>query len=439
MKAPRTRYPVKSGLVKVALIGAGGMGEGVINILKEFPDVRIVAVADPAACYQDWGYYKRPLGRLPVKQRLEEYYRAKRPNYHCAAYADFREMLDKEDIDAVVCATPDFSHAYISIYCMRHGKHVYCEKPLTHNIREARLVARVARETGLATQMGNLGHARDGMRETCELLWKGAIGIVREVHAWVNTRRWFRDMTEMPTAQEPVPAGLDWDLWLGPRPFRPYNSAFHPVRWRDFWTYGLGSIGDFVCHDLDLACWALKLDGPEYIEAFQAGKNAPELTPHAVICHYNFPRRGPHSPVKVHWYDGGLRPATPDAWPKDRPWPGRGSMFVGDKGILMAPDLGGTPFLLPEKRDKAVKRPAPIIPRSPGHHREWIDACKGGPAPGAHFGYSAKLTELALLGVLAMRMDKPIRWDNKAMKAIDLPEADAIINGEPYREGWEIE
>lgn len=436
----KTTRPVRDGVVKVALVGAGGMGMGVLNNLMPFADVKVVAIADPIAQYQDDFFYKKPLGRLNVKAAVEKFYREKDPSYSCPDYEDFRVMLAKHpEIDAVVCATPDFSHAYVSIYAMRQGKHVYCEKPLAHSIREVRLMAQVAAEMGVATQMGNLGHAREGMRQACEWLWDGAIGPVSEAHAWVPAARWHKWMVTSPKDEPPMPEGVNWDLWLGPREPRPYHPVYTPVRWRDFWTFGLGAIGDFVCHDMDVICWALDLVAPTTVEAFQGGFTSPELTPHSEVCHYEFGRRGRKPPVKVTWYDGGMRPPTPDCWPAGMEWPRRGCYFVGPKGLLVCPGLGQTPFLLPDKLDKSYKRPEPTLPRSPGHHREWIDACKGGAPAGTEFGYAARLTELALLGVLAIRSGKKIYWDAEGMCAKGLPEADAIINGEPYRAGWELE
>lgn len=434
-----TKFPVKNDIVNVALVGAGGMGQGVIRKLMELPDVRIVAIADPFKAYQDDFYYKRPLGRVPVMEEVNKLQAEKFPGFQCREFEDFRVMLDKmPEIDAVVCATPDHLHAYVSIYSMRKGKHVYCEKPLAHNIREVRMMAQVAAETGVATQMGNIGHARDGMRQACEWIWDGAIGPVHEAHAWVRATRWNKNMITPPTDTPPVPENANWDMWIGPRQFHPYHPTIAPVRWRDYWNFGLGAIGDFVCHDMDVICWALKLNAPSKIEAFQADMTSPEIIPHGEICHFFFKKRGRMPSVKVTWWDGGLRPETPEIWPENVPWPNRGCYFVGEKGLLVCPGLGETPFLLPEKLQKSYTQPAPSIPRSPGHHREWIDACKGGPAAGAEFGYSAKLTEIALTGVLALRTGKKIIWDAKNMKAVGLPEADEIINGQPYREGWEM-
>ncbi len=435
----RVTRALPSDTVNVAIVGAGGMGRGVATELMKLPDVRIIAVADPAEAYQDDFFYKCPVGRLPLKAEIEKHYGATLPGFRCAEYEDFRVMLARETaIDAIVCATPDHLHAYVSVVAMRQGKHVYCEKPMAHNLREARLMARVAAEMGVATQMGNLGHARDGVRQACEWLWDGAIGPVREAHAWVGAARWHKGMTAVPTETPPVPAGFNWDLWLGPRPVRAYHPAYVPVRWRDFWTFGLGASGDFVCHDLDTACWALNLHDPISVEAFAAGQTSPELTPHGEMCHFEFGRRGRQVPVRATWYDGGLQPPTPDGWPSTEPMPGRGSLFVGDRGILVCPGLGATPRLFPQALMDSYTPPPASIPRSPGHHREWIDACKGGPPAGTEFSYGCRLTELALLGVLALRTRKKILWDAANLKAIGFPEADAIIQGEPYRQGWEL-
>ncbi|MBN2449800.1 MAG: Gfo/Idh/MocA family oxidoreductase [Lentisphaeria bacterium] len=425
--------------VNVAIVGAGGMGRGVARNLMALPDVRIVAVADPAESYRDDFFYKSLVGRLPLKAEIEQHYGALVPGFACAEFADFRVMLERmPEIDAVVCATPDHLHAYVSVYAMRLGKHVYCEKPLAHNIREVRLMARVAGECGVATQMGNIGHAREGMRETCEWLWAGAIGTVREAHAWVGASRWNKGMTEPPVEGPAAPAGLDWDLWLGPRPYHPYHPACFPVKWRDFWTFGLGGIGDFVCHDLDVACWALDLGGPVSVEAFAAGRTHPDLTPHAEVCYYDFGARGNRGPVQVTWYDGGMRPRTPAGWPAGEPLPGRGIFFAGDEGVLISPGLGASPRLLPAGHMEGFVPPPASLPRSPGHHREWIDACKGGPAAGSDFAYSARLTEIALLGVLSLRLGRRIVWDWDALAAEGLPEAETVIRGEPYRSGWEL-
>ena len=436
------RFVAPSEKVNVALVGAGGQGRMNLQSLFTLPDVQVIAVADAAETFslEDF-YYRGHGGRAPTKALIEKTYGERTPNFQCAVYEDFRHLLEKEkSVDAILCATPDHLHAYISVLSMRSGRHVYCEKPLTHNVWEARRVAQVARETGVATQMGNIGHSLDGMRQTCEYLAAGAIGNVREVHAWVGATRWNRDLTGRPEGTPPVPAGLNWDLWLGPRQPRPYHPAYFPVRWRDFWDFGAGAIGDFVCHDLDAACWALDLKDPHMIHARPGSQTNAEITPHSEMVYWDFAARGegPHrAPVRAMWYDGGLRPPVPEGWPEDQEMPGRGCLFLGDKGSIMCSGLGGRPMLLPEERNESYKAPPQSIARSKGHHRDWIDACKGGPAASSHFEYGARLTELLLLGVLSLRTGKPIRWDSAALKAKNAPEADAIIK-ESYRPGWEI-
>jgi predicted dehydrogenase len=433
------RFVAPSDKVNVAVVGVGGQGRTNIRSLYREADAQVIAIADPAESVDlNAFYYKGLGGRGPVKAEIEKHYRPKTPNFQCAAYTDFRVMLEKEKaIDAVLCGTPDHLHAYVSVYAMRAGKHVYCEKPLTHNISEARRVAEVARETGVATQMGNQGHSSDGIRQTCEWLWAGAIGTVREVHAWVGTKRWNPTLISRPADSPPPPKDLNWDLWLGPRSPRPYHPAYVPVSWRDFWAFGNGALGDFGCHDLDAACWALDLQTPESVEACAAGPMDAEITPHGSVIYYRFGARGNRPAVKVVWYDGGLQPARPDGLPTDARLPSRGVLFVGDKGSLLCAGAGRTPQLLPKALGDAFSPPGPKLPRSAGHHRDWLDACKGGKPASSNFAYGARLTEITLLGVLALRTGKTITWQAADLQAGNVPQADAIIRGS-YRKGWEI-
>jgi predicted dehydrogenase len=427
--------------VNVAIIGCGGQGMTNVRALTAQADAQIIAVADPAE-HQDLRafYYRYESGRLVVKKTVQDHYAAKTPNFKVNDYEDFRVMLEKEkDIDAVLCATPDHLHAYVCLVAMRRGKHVYCEKPLTHNVAEARLVARVARETGVATQLGNQGHSGNDIRTTCEIIWSGAIGDVREVHAWTGASRWNKQLTSGTPPTSEVPKGMNWNLWLGPRTTRPYSTAYNPVTWRDFWDFGTAPIGDFFCHNFDPALWALDLREPLTIEAHAVGGVDPQIAPPGGLYTYRFGERGKMPPVKFTWYEGGLMPARPEGLePDDRLGAGgNGILFVGDKGMLTCAGWGGRPTLLPGSRDDAYERPPQKLPRSKGHHRDWLDACKGGPPASANFDYGAVLTEVGLLGLVAMRTKKIIQWDAKAMKVTNAPEAEVFIKGS-YLPGWEL-
>ncbi|MGA1236999.1 MAG: Gfo/Idh/MocA family protein [Limisphaerales bacterium] len=435
------RFVPPSEKVNIAIVGCGGQGRTNLRGLYPLDDAQVIAVADPVehSDLEDF-YFRGVAGRLPVKAEAEKHYAEKTPNFKVADYVDFRVMLEKEkDIDAVLCATPDHMHATVCIPAMRMGKHAYCEKPLTHNIREARLMAQVAKETGVATQMGNQGHSGDGIRQTCEWLWAGVIGEVREVHAWTSASRWSKKYTQGKPQTEPVPKGVNWDLWLGPRDERPYSSAYNPVTWRDYWDFGTAPIGDFFCHNFDNACWALDLKAPRTVEASGAGGVDSYMAPAGGLYTYKFPARGKMPPVTFTWYDGGLRPARPEGLdPEDQLGAGgNGTLFVGSKGMITCPGWAGAPKLLPLTLMDNFERPPKTLPRSNGHHRDWLDACKGGEPASANFEYGAALTEMGLLGLVAMRVGKRLDWDAAAMKATNAPEADGYING-TYRKGWEL-
>ncbi len=432
------RYVPPSEKVNVAIIGVGGQGRSNVRALLQLDDVQIIAVADPAESFSlENFYYKGMGGRLPVKAEIEKHYAEKTPNFRCADYVDFRDMLEKEkSIDAVLIATPDHLHAYASVIAMRAGKHVYCEKPLTHNIWEARHVAKVAAETGVATQLGSQGHSSLGTRETIEYIQDGAIGAVREIHVWVDARRWNPTLLSKPTDTPPVPAGLNWDLWLGPRQARPFHPAYFPVAWRDFWDFGAAGLGDFGCHDMNTAVRAFDLPLPSRIEAKPAGITDSEIAPHGSLVHYNFPGKDNRPPIHMTWYDGGLMPPAPEAM-GNVPLPKRGSLFIGEKGFIQCDGNGGQPRLYPSARRAEYTAPAPRLKRSNGHHRDWVDACKGGEPATSPFAYAAHLTEIVLLGVLSLRTQKSITWDGPAMKATGFPAADPFIH-ESVRQGWEI-
>jgi len=425
--------------VNIAIVGAGGQGRSNVRGLLGESEARIIAVADPAERHNLEGFYYGGFGgRKPVSREIEAHYQKQSPGFKCVEYEDFRVMLEKEkDIDAILCATPDHLHAYVAITAMRAGKHVYCEKPLTHNVWEARKTAQVAKATGVATQLGNQGHANEGIRQTCEWIWDGAIGPVREVHAWVGANRWNPHLQGRPEETPAIPTGLNWDLWLGTREQRPYHPAYCPVTWRDFWSFGSGALGDFGCHDLDAAVWALDLQHPTTIEGRPAGLTNAEIAPHGEIVYYMFPAKNNRPAVSVTWYDGGLKPPAPEELPAGSALPGRGILFVGDQGKMLCDGAGGACRLIPYEKTRDYKKPAKTIPRSPGHHADWLRACKGGPAASSNFEYGARLSEIALLGVAALRLGKKIHWNAAEAKAVDMPEAETIIK-EPYRPGWEI-
>ncbi|MEI7730730.1 MAG: Gfo/Idh/MocA family oxidoreductase [Verrucomicrobiota bacterium] len=435
------KFVAPSEKVNIAIIGCGGQGRTNARNLFRHNDAQIIALADPIESHNlDGFYYKGMAGRLPVKAEIEKQYSATTPNFKVSDYEDFRVMLEKEkSIDAILCATPDHQHAYVCVTAMRQGKHAYCEKPLTHNVWEARQVARVAKETGVATQLGNQGHSDEGIRLTSEWIWDGAIGDVREVHAWTNASRWNKKHTGGRPPTEPVPQGVNWDLWLGPRETRPYSSIYSPVSWRDFWDFGTAPIGDFFCHNFDPALWALDLREPLSIEAYGAGGVDSYIAPVGGLYTYHFGPRKNMPPVKFTWYEGGLMPARPESLEEDDQLGagGNGILFVGDKGMITCAGWAGNPRLLPSSKMDGFKRPAKTLPRSKGHHRDWLDACKGGPQASANFEYGAALSEIGLLGLVAMRVGKKMLWDAKAMKSPNAPEADKYLK-ESYRPGWEI-
>lgn len=434
------RFVPPSEKVNVAIIGTGGQGRTNARCLFQLDDVQIIAIADPAESFSlERFYYKGLGGRLPVKAEIEKHYAQKTPNYRCADYVDFREMLEKEKaIDAVLIATPDHLHAYPSVIAMRAGKHVYCEKPLTHNIWEARYVAKVAAETGVATQLGSQGHSSAGTRETIQAIHDRVIGTVREIHVWARSGRWNTTLTGRPTEAMPVPAGLNWDLWLGPRNERPFHTAYFPVTWRDFWDFGTTAIGDFGCHDMNSAVRAFNLPLPSRVEARAAGNMDSEIAPHGAIIYYTFPAAGDRPAIRLTWYDGGLMPPSHEALGKF-PLPTRACMFIGDKGIIVCDGAGGPPRIFPESLRAEYKKTSDTQKKkySGDHHRNWIEACKGGGPTVSPFSYGAHLTEIVLLGVLSLRARRPIEWDAAGMKAVGLPEAEPFIK-ESYRKGWEI-
>ncbi len=362
--------------------------------------------------------------------------------------SDFRKLYDHaNEFDAVVVSTCEHTHAFATIRALDLGKHVYCEKPLTHSVWEARVIREAAAQANVATQMGIQIHAGDNYRRVVELIQSGAIGPVREVHVWVS-RAWgwqaskeeaeqHKDIVfvqDRPTETHTPPPGFDWDLWLGPAPVRPFNEVYVPgPKWYRWWDFGNGTMSDLGSHWLDLPFWALKLRSPLTIEAHGARKAHPELAPASMRAEYEYGQRGDLPPVKVSWYQGTEKPKIWESGGIPQ-WPSA-VLFVGDDGMLLS--NYGKHILLPEEKFADFQRPEPSIPKSQGHHAEWIRACKTGEPTTCNFEYSGWLTEANHLGNVAYRVGKKLQWDAKNLKASNAPEADRLIRRE-YRSGWKL-
>jgi predicted dehydrogenase len=348
-------------------------------------------------------------------------------------YNDFRRLLDQKDIDAVVIATPDHTHAVATVAALKSGRHVYCEKPLTHTISECRIVMETTRKTRRVTQIGTQIHAGTNYRRVVELVASGVIGPIADVHVWVNATYGGK---ELPTETPPVPPELHYDLWLGPVPERPYNPEYLPINWRHWWSFGGGALADFGCHFMDLPHWALGLRVPISAEVVEGPPIHAESTPPWLIVRYQYSARPSQSAVTLTWYHGGKYPQPPILSAElAEKWKGGGVLFVGKKGMLLS-DYNNH-VLLPEKDFEGFVPPKPSIPDSIGHHAEWIDACKTGASTTCNFDYSGAVTEAALLGNVAYRVGQKIEWDSAHLRAKNCPQADEFIQHH-YREGWKI-
>jgi len=358
-------------------------------------------------------------------------------------YKDFRKMLEKEkDIEAITVSTPDHTHAVIAMMAIKMGKHVFVQKPLTHTVYEARVLARAAKKAGVVTQMGNQGHAGEGGRLVCEWIWDGAIGDIHEVHCWTNRPIWPQGI-KAPKETPSVPPTLDWNLWLGPAEWRHYHPAYLPFSWRGWWDFGTGALGDMGAHIMDHAYWPLKLKYPTSVQASSTPWTE-DSPPMAEIVTYEFPARGNMPPVKMTWYDGGLMPPRPADIEQGRRLgdSGGGILFIGEKGKLICSVYGNNPRIIPESKMKEYKRPQKSIPRSPGIHEEWIKACKKGDPKAAttNFGYSGPMTETMMLANAAVRLqDKNIKllYDGKKGEFTNLPEGNDYLHMK-YRKGWNL-
>lgn len=449
--------------VNIAGVGVGGMGRA--NLLN-LSSQNIVALCDV-----DWDYAGKSFERLSTtdmeraQTRLKEAKDDKQrqsindqiTNFQqlsgqypkAKQYKDYRQMLDKQkDIDAVVIATPDHTHAVIALAAMKLGKHVYVQKPLTYTVHEARVLAEEARKAKVITQMGNQGHSSDDARKINEWVQDGAIGKVSEVLVWTNRPIWPQGITR-PTDTPPVPATLDWELFLGPAPYRPYNPAYTPFKWRGWVDYGVSALGDMGAHLIDHPNWALKLGAPVSVEATStpfgkskdsSGKDILETYPQGSMVTYEFAARGDMPPVKLTWYDGGLMPTRPaEMEPTENIDKGGGVLFIGDKGKLIHGTYGANPRLLPKDKMDSYQQPKPSIPRiATSHEMDWVNGIKNKKQPSSSFDYAGPLTETMLLGMVAtMVPGKKLLWDGPNMKVTNVPEANEFVRRQ-YRQGWSL-
>lgn len=410
--------------LNLAIIGCGGRGA---SDMAEMLGENIVALCDVNEKNLAAAALKAPGAKL---------------------FRDFRKMYDAlkdSEFDGVSVATTEHTHAFATLPALKRKKHVYCEKPLTRDVQEARIVTEAALAAGVATQMGTQIHASTNYRRVVELVQGGAIGPVHEVHVWVN-RTWgwqsaedavtYKDRVstqERPKQEDPVPPELDWDLWIGPAPWRPFNQVYFPGnKWYRWWDFGNGTMSDLGSHWNDLPFWALNLDAPLTIEATGPPPH-PEIAPASMTATYTYGARGTMPPVKLTWYQGVPKP--PQWQEKIIPQWDSGVLFVGAKGMLLS-DYGKH-ILLPEEQFKGFTPPSPSIPDSIGHHKEWLHACKTGAPTTCNFGYSGRLTEANHLGNVAYRADKKIEWDAKNLRIPNAPDAERFLRRE-YRKGWTL-
>jgi predicted dehydrogenase len=400
--------------LNTALIGVGGRGGAHLGVVAS---QNLVAVAD---CDE-----KRMAGALKKSTQTR-------------AYTDYRKLFDAhQDLNAVFVAAPDHHHFLASMLAIEHGAGVYTEKPLVHSVYEARRLTEFARKKKVATQLGNQGHSGEGCRRLCEVVWGGVLGDVTEVHC--RTTWAFSAGIKVAAEPKPVPPGLDWDVWCGPAPMRPYQDRIHPFDWRGWLDYGTGALGDQGCHVMDAAYWALKLAEADSFEvsAETSADNGP-LFPLWSVVTYKFPARAGMAPVTVKWFLGGKSPPKPPEMEEKRGIPGHGAIIYGTKAITYTDQYCGGVRLIPESRHQQATFPPVSLPRVKGGHQgSFLEACKGGPPAASNFDYAGPLNEIILVGNIALRVKKPFTWKMKAMQALNCPEADALVRRDP-RKGWEF-
>ncbi|MCD6304476.1 MAG: Gfo/Idh/MocA family oxidoreductase [Planctomycetes bacterium] len=409
--------------LSIACVGCGGKGAS---------DIRSVASENIAAlCDVD---LRRAASTLKAFPRVP-------------FYRDFRKMLEKEDkhIDAVMVSTPDHTHAVAAMAALKMGKHVYCQKPLAHDIFEVRALTEEARKRGLVTQMGIQIHAIHRMKLGVEMVRAGLIGKVHHVDVWSSSGRRTGaakpdNLPRAPLPKMPVPSTLDWDLWLGPAPFRAYNKGYCPSRWRAWRDFGTGRLGDMGCHIIDPVFWALGLKSPTHVQAHPSAFTS-QVYPKSNIVHWSFPARGDQPALTMTWYDGANKPKVPPGMDKGFRLPSQGGLYYGDKGIMLLPHMtlrtpkSIGPVLLPLSRMRDFKAPPQLFERGIDHYQDWIRACKGGKKPLTPFEYSGPLTETVLLGAVATLAGGKLQWDAENMRITNVPEANAYLR-RGYRKGW---
>lgn len=415
----RLGYKSPNEKLNIAAIGAGGKGYTDIHGCNT---ENIVAFADP-----DDKRAARSYNEFPK----------------AAKYKDFRQMLDKEaqNIDAVLVSCPDHVHGSAAMWAMARGKHVYCQKPLTHTVWEARELTAGAARYRVATQMGNQGYSNEGARQACEILWNGDIGDVTEVHAWTDRpgKYWVQG-PDVTTPEAAVPDTLDWTAWLAGSPMRPYSPAYVPQKWRGFPEYGCGAIGDMACHILGTPNMALRLAAPVSVECvMQEGKN--KLTyPSKSVLRYDFPARGSMPPVKIFWHDGLKEPFTHESVPAGEKLgdpDNNGSLFIGTKGLMTTGCYGEHTRLLPASKMKEYKLPPELLTRSPGHYRDWIRACKGGEHSCSNFNVAGPFVQWMLLGTIAMKYEGKLDWDARNMRITNNRDANKWLRP-TFHKGWKF-
>jgi hypothetical protein len=465
------RFVPPSDRITVAYVGCGTQGLRQLMPALESPDLRIVAVCDPnrrSENYVEWSRFELrdkirsflkdptwaggasacPCGREVGRELVDRRYQAS-PGGGCRAYVDFREMLAEEkDLDAVYCMTPDHLHGTVALAAMKAGKHVVTHKPVANVLREAELVVRTARETGAATHLFCAASQTQTAR-IAEWLAAGAIGPVREVHNWSTRPFWPQGMTTLPEP-EAVPDGLDWDLWLGPVPHRPYSRHYTNAVFRGWYDFGTGALGDMGHYSFFQVFELLHLGSPLTVEATRSQlweiedllwkKQANTISyPQASLVRWEFPERPGMPPVALHWYDGGLRPPKPRELDEDGlPMPDEGLLLVGDAGKILAGFTGSEPRLIPKARMDAFRPPPETRPRPIDELAQWIRACRGTQPSDASFEKVAAMTETILIGTIALRVDRKLRWDGPSGRFRDAPEADALAMRPAYREGWTL-